>query len=87
MGVVREGIVSSPRPWLFFLKFSPGAQNMSIYRVLHAELIFHGLEALRRGRGPVMKDFEIREERPRSGRSGRDPGGASEIRVPSNLHN
>ena len=28
---------------------------MSIYRVLHAELIFHGLEALRRDRGPVMK--------------------------------
>ena len=34
---------------------SPRAQNMSIYRVLHAELIFHGLEALRRDSGPVIK--------------------------------
>ena len=53
-GVVKKRII----PVAFvFSNVEPRPQSKSIYRVSHAEFDFHGLEALRRDSGHVMKDF------------------------------
>ena len=50
----KKRIIPSPS---IFSNVEPRPQSKSIYRVLHAELDFHGFEALRQYPVSVMKDL------------------------------